>query len=336
MAGATTTMAVRMDRYGPPEVLHFERVLLDALKPGEVRLRTLFAAVNHTDLKIRAGAWPIRKPTPFPYVPGVEVVGVVEEIGREVTQWSVGQIAVTMMQGLGGVRAERPGGYAEVVAVDADTLAPIPADVAPADIAALGLAGVTAFEGLRKLGSLRGKRVLVTGAAGGVGSAACALAVYGGADVVALISRPEQASYVEGLGAAEVILTDKATPTEIPAQSMDAVLDTVAGAVFEHAVNALRPGGVLSLVGAVGGGNVSIDAWALIRPVTLTGYSSEDLTGDSLRRAVGVLCEALRRGSIRAPMVETLPLASAAEAHERLERGGLRGRLLLSPARGAQ
>lgn len=80
----------------------------------------LAAAVNHTDLEIRSGNWPVRRPDPFPYVPGVEAVGVIEELGDEVQEWTLGQNVITMMQGLGGVRAERPGGYAEFVTIDAD------------------------------------------------------------------------------------------------------------------------------------------------------------------------------------------------------------------------
>jgi diguanylate cyclase (GGDEF)-like protein len=72
---------VWIDAYGPPEVLRYGPVPLQPLSPGDVRIRTLFAAVNHTDLEIRAGNWPVRKAAPFPYVPGVEVVGLVEEAG---------------------------------------------------------------------------------------------------------------------------------------------------------------------------------------------------------------------------------------------------------------
>ncbi len=173
---------IRMQRYGPAEVLALETVDLLPLRPNEVRLRTLAAAINHSDLEIRAGNWPIRRKPPFPYVPGLEVVGEVLE-GR-----GAGSRAWTMMQGLGGVRAERDGGYAEHVTVSEDAIATVPSDIDPVDLAALGLAAVTAYGGLAKIGPLQGKTVVVTGAAGGVGSAAVGLAKSFGARVVAIAS----------------------------------------------------------------------------------------------------------------------------------------------------
>jgi len=91
------------------------------------------------------------------------------QTGPSVTEVRIGDRVMTMMQGLGGVRAQRPGGYAEYIAVGAGPVALLPEDVDPIDMAALGLASVTAFEGLRRLGNLKDRRIAVTGAAGGVG-----------------------------------------------------------------------------------------------------------------------------------------------------------------------
>jgi NADPH:quinone reductase len=97
--------AIVMRRYGGPDVLGFEAVPLAALKPDEIRLRSLASAINHSDLEIRVGNWPIRRPEPFPYTPGLETVGEVVEIGTAVADFRVGDRAITMMQGMGGVRA---------------------------------------------------------------------------------------------------------------------------------------------------------------------------------------------------------------------------------------
>ena len=121
--------AIQISNYGPPEALTLRTVCLPELAPGEVRVRTLAAAVNHTDLKIRAGQWPIMKTDPFPYTPGVEIVGQVSEIGVGVSEWFIGETVITMMQGLGGVRAERAGAYAEHVTVKGDALARLPKDI---------------------------------------------------------------------------------------------------------------------------------------------------------------------------------------------------------------
>jgi len=309
--------AVVMRATGPPDVLRLETVELSELAPGEVRIRTIAAPINHSDLEIRAGVWPVRRDPQFPYVPGLEVLGEVEGRGR----------VITMMQGLGGVRARRDGGYQEHVTVDADAVAPVPDDVDPYAAAALGLAAVTAHQGVEPLGPLDGKRVAVTGASGGVGSAGVALAAAHGAEVVAVVRDLGRAPYLRSLGAAEVV----ADVSEILPRSLDAVLDTVAGPLFEPLVGALRSGGGLSVIGAMGGDRVAFSAWELVRGVTLTGYTSETLDGEALRRASGEIFALLRDGRLVPPGYRTVPLAEAAAAHRLLEEGGVEGRLLLLP-----
>jgi NADPH:quinone reductase len=324
--------AVLMRGYGPPSVLTYAEVSLSPLKADEVRVRSIASAINHTDLEIRAGNWPIRAADPFPYTPGVEVVGEIQATGQDVHGLRPGDRVITMMQGLGGVRAERPGGYAEYVDVAAAAVALLPAGIDPYDMAALGLVGVTAYEGLKRIGSLASKRILVTGAAGGIGSAAVAIARAQGALVTGLISRPEQEGAVRALGAVAAVICPKDSPTALEAASFDGVIDAVGGPLFARCVEALRPGGVLCLVGAVAGGDVKFDAWQLIRPVTLTGYSSETLDGQALRDDVSTLARWLIDGSVRSPARAILPLAEAARAHELLESRELTGRVLLSPS----
>jgi NADPH:quinone reductase len=322
--------AVVMRAYGPPAVLRLERVTLPPLAPDEIRLRSLASAINHSDLEIRAGNWPIVRAEPFPYVPGLETVGEVVAIGADVTEFRIGERAVTMMQGLGGVRARRPGGYAEFVTVSAAAAAPIPPDLDPLDMATLGLASVTALEGLRKLGPLDGRRIAITGAAGGVGSAALGIARAQGARVVAVISRAAQADYVRSLGAAETVLSADVAQGALGEETLDGILDGVAGASFDPAVTALRPGAALSLIGAVGGSEVKFDAYHLLN-VTLTGYSSERLDGPTLRRVIAEIGDWLRHGKLAPPARTLIPLREAAAAHERLERHGVQGRVLLVP-----
>jgi NADPH:quinone reductase len=322
--------AIVMRRYGPPDVLAIETVPLAPLEPDEIRLRSLASAINHSDLEIRAGNWPIGHAKPFPYVPGLEVVGEVVETGAAVTEFRRGDRAITMMQGLGGVRARRPGGYAEFVTVAAAAAAPVPPDLDPGEVAALGLASMTAWEGLSRLGSLDGRRIAITGAAGGVGSAAVGIAAAHGARVVGIVSRMAQADYVRALGAAEVLTGAEVAGGALGEETLDGILDAVAGAAFGACVAALRPGAVLSLIGAVGGAAVSFDAYRLLE-VTLTGYSSESLDGSRLRAAMAEIVDLLRAGRLAVPAITRMPLGEAAAAHERLERHQLHGRVLLVP-----
>lgn len=325
--------SIVMRGYGAPDVLMWEEIALSPLAPNDVRIRSIASAINHSDLEIRAGQWPVQKPDPFPYVPGLEVVGDVVEVGEAVRGVRPGDRVLTMMQGLGGVRAERPGGYAEYVTAAEAAVARFPSEVDPYDMAALGLVGVTAYEGLRRLGALHGRRIVITGASGGVGSAATAIARAQGAFVIGVVSRPERIEYVRALGASEVLIGSKESlEASLGSDSVDGVLDTVAGDVFGPCVSALRPGRALSLVGTVGGHEVRFDAWQLLQSVTLTGYSSESLDGDALRQAVAALGTWVLRGTLAPPARRLMPLAEAAAAHALLERRGVEGRVLLVPS----
>jgi NADPH2:quinone reductase len=321
---------VRMERYGGPEVLATVRAECPELKAHELRIRTRYAGVNYTDLQIRAGAWPLQRADPFPYVPGVEVVGEIDAVGSGGTGFAQGQSVMTMMQGLGGVRAERDGGYAQFVTVAAEAVAALPDGVDLRSVAALGLPGVTAWKGLSRLGAIAGGHVLVTGAAGSVGAIAVALAAAAGAHVTGLVVRAEHEQYVRALGACDVIVGPRDGAPDLTGARFDGVLDVVGGYGFRACVSALQDGGTLCLVGAVGGGDVMFDAWNLIRPVTLTGYSTETLDGTALRSAVEALCALMRQGRLAPPPSTLFPLDAAADAHLMFERGAS-GRLLLTP-----
>jgi NADPH2:quinone reductase len=301
----TTYRAIVMRHTGGPEVLQVEPRALAPLAPGEMRLRALASAVNHSDLRIRAGDWLIRREPRFPYVPGLEVVGEVVEVARDVRDFAIGDRAWTTMQGLGGVRAERDGGYAEYVTVSAGVLAPLPADLDPVEFAAIGLAGVTAIESMRKLGDLAGKTLVISGTTGGVGAVAIEIGRALGANVVAL---------------------QRSSPP-LPPGSADAVLDGVAGPLFPALVAALRPHGRYCTFGAAAGGDVSFDLWTLLDGRRLTGYSSEDLDGQVLRAATRELLSF----RLPPPPLTTFPLADAARAHAMVEQRELQGRAVLIP-----
>ena len=301
----TTSRAIVMRSLGGPQVLRIEHKPLTPLAAGEVRLRALASAVNHSDLDIRVGNSKIRRPEPFPYVPGLEVVGEVVDVAPDVASFAVGERAWTAMQGLGGVRALRDGGYAELVTVSAAVLAPLSTDVDAVPFAAIGLAGVTALEAMRRLGELRSKTLIVTGSTGGVGAVAVHIGRSLGADVVAL---------------------DR-TSAPPSAGSADAILDAVGGAMFPHLVNALRPHGRYCAIGATAGADVAFDLWSLLDGRALTGYSSEDLDGDALR----VATRELLAMKLPSPATTVMPLADAARAHELLESRAVRGRIVLIP-----
>lgn len=322
--------AIEIDRYGGPQELVWRAVRRPPLAAGEVRIRTLYAAVNRADVEIRRGEWPIVHADPFPYTPGLEVVGIVDAVGGGVTSVVPGDRAITMMQRLGGIWGERPGGYAEFVVVDAGAVATFAGDLDAEQIAALGLVAVTAAEGLARLELMPGARVVVHGASGGVGSAAVALASARGAEVIAVLPRAGKADYVRSLGAAQVVVLDDGGLLDaLGPRSVDAVLETTGARTFADSAAVLRRGGRLCLVGALTGAELRLSAWDLIQELELTGWSSENLTGDGLRAHVAQIAALVRDGRLAAPAITRFALPDAAQAHRRLERGALRGRALL-------
>jgi NADPH2:quinone reductase len=322
--------AIEIDRYGGPDELVWRSVVRPPLRDDEVRIRTVYAAVNRADIEIRRGEWPIVAADPFPYTPGLEVVGEVTSVGAAVGGVAAGDRVITMMQHLGGIWGERPGGYGEFVIVAADTVATIPDDVSSEQVAALGLVAVTAAAGLRRLSLRGGERVVVHGASGGVGSAAVAMAAARGCEVIAVLPRAGKDDYVLGLGASEVVHLDACSLLDaLGARSVDAVLETTGRRTFSDSVAVLRRGGRLCLVGALTGAELTLSAWDLIQELELTGYSSENLTGDGLRAAIGEIVDGVRDGRLLAPAIHRFALADAAAAHAAIEAGELAGRALL-------
>lgn len=323
---------VQMDGYGGPEVLVWREVPARALRHGEVRIHTMAAAVNRADIEIRRGRWPIEQSEPFPYTPGLEVMGEVVEIAEGVHSVRVGDRVITMMQRLGGIHGERPGGYAEDVTVLASSVAQLPVDVDCYALAALGLAAVTAWEGLCRLRLQPGHRIAVLGASGGVGSAAISLAKGLGARVLAVLPRAGKERYVRSLGADEVISLQAGPLVEqVGPRRLDSVLELLGQRTFRDSVALLAHGGRLCLVGALTGEDLHLVAWDLMQDIVLTGYSSENLTAAELRADVEHLVSELRAGRLAVPRYRLLPLREAGQAHRLMEAGEVEGRLLLVP-----
>jgi NADPH:quinone reductase len=325
--------AIRMDQYGSPEVLYCAEVDLPPIAAHEIRFRVLAAAVNRADIEIRSGNWPIMAAQPFPYTPGLEALGDVVEVGDAVTQIAVGDRVITMMQRLGGIHGLRPGGYQEFVTVAADTVAIVPQDLDPLSIAALGLAAVTAYNGIKRLDLHAAQTVVVHGASGGVGSVAVAIAHALGARVIATSSSAQKDAYLRGIGADDIVnLQQQSLVERYGPRSLDAVRETIGERTFRDSVAVLRPGGRLCLLGAASGENLCLTAWDLLQDLHLTGYSSENLTGDALRADMQRICSWLASGQIPAPPYQTFPLDAAGKVHAAMEQGTLTGRALLIPS----
>jgi NADPH:quinone reductase len=198
-------------------------------------------AVNRGELSLlqqRADGW----------LPGQDVAGVVARAAADGSGPPEGTRVVGIADG---------GGWSELVPVPAHRVAPLPGDVSFADAAALPVAGLTALRALREAGPLLGRRLLVTGATGGVGSFAVQLGAAAGAHVTALVSRPERADAARALGAHAVVTLDGDALAPVAggddAGPFHAVLDGVGGPALAAAIHALTPLGAVIAYGVAGG-----------------------------------------------------------------------------------
>ena len=280
---------------------------------GQTVVDVRAAGVNYADVLIREGRYP--QPPPLPYVPGSEVAGTTAD-GRRV---------------VGFVRVEG-GGSAEKVAVEDDWLFDLPATASFEQGAAFVLAYLTAWIPLTRQVVLRpGARVLVTAAAGGVGSAGLQLAASLGAHVVGAVGSPEKRDHVLGLGAAEAVLYDEVGGLE----PFDVILDQVGGEVFAAGLEQLRPLGTIVAVGFAGG------AWPTIDPARLVGRNSSvagfylgrlmRFEPELVRAAVGQLLEQWTAGSITPSVGASFPLAEAGEALRMVAERRSTGKVVLLP-----
>jgi len=280
---------------------------------GQTLVEVRAAGVNYADVLIREGRYP--QPPPLPYVPGSEVAGVTGD-GRRV---------------VGFVRVEG-GGYAERVAVEDDWLFDLPANASFEQGAAFVLAYLTAWIPLTRQVALRpGARVLVTAAAGGVGSAGVQLAGSLGAHVVGAVGSAEKRDHVIGLGAAEAVLYGEVAGLE----PFDVILDQVGGDVFAAGLEQLRPLGTIVGVGFAGG------AWPTIDPARLVGRNTSvagfylgrlmRFQPDLVREAVGELLERWAEGSLSPSVGATFPLADGDEALRMVAERRSTGKVVLLP-----
>jgi len=294
---------------------------------GNVVIDVRAAGVCFPDLLLLRGEYQLRLDPPF--VPGMEVAGVVRSAPHG-SEWVVGQrvSAFAML-----------GGYAEQVAVAADTVVPTPPDVDDASAAALLGNYYTMYFALQRRGGLRpGETVLVLGSGGGVGTAAVQIAKALGARVIAMVHRASAVEFVESLGADVVLpLTDGWLDTvrqHTDGRGVDLVVDPIGGSAFDDAVRVLATEGRLLVIGFAAGGIPTVKVnRLLLRNVAVVGVGWGEFVNRTpgARAEVGAGLAELVAAGLRPPAPVCLPLAAGAEALQRLADGAVNGKLVLQP-----
>jgi NADPH:quinone reductase-like Zn-dependent oxidoreductase len=341
--------AAVFDEFGGPEVLRIERVPVPVPDPGEVLVRVRASGLNHLDLWLRRGL-PIE--TTMPHIGGSDIAGEVMGVGAGAgTGVGVGvgtRVLVNPSVSCGDCewcdRGEEPlcadykiigehlnGGFAEYVVVPAANLLAIPDSMSFEDAAAAPLVYLTAWRGLMTRGRLKpGETVLVTGASGGVATAAIQIAKYAGAKVLAVTSTTH-VERVRALGA-DVVYDrtngefSKQLWTDTGKRGVDVVLDSTGEALWAQNVRSLARGGRLVVYGATTGPKAELDLRVVFwKQIEIIG------TTMSNRTEFGEVMTHVFSGALK-PVIDTvMPLEQIREAHERLERGDAFGKIVLIP-----
>jgi NADPH:quinone reductase-like Zn-dependent oxidoreductase len=344
--------AVVFHEHGGPERLTFEEV--DQPKPsaGEVLVRVKACALNHLDIWVRQGIPAYR--TRLPHISGCDVAGVVEQIGPTTGEhkslgFTVGD-RIFVSPGLSCWRctyclsgrdnlcaeyrilgAHVSGGYAELVAVPAINVIPIPGDLPFEQAAAFPLVSVTAWHMLFTLADLQpGEDVLVIGAGSGVGSIAVQMARIAGARVITTVGSEEKIPKAKALGAEEAInhasedLSQRVRAlTE--GRGVDVVIEHVGPAVWEQCLKSLARGGRLVTCGATSGGEATLDLRLMFsRQLTLRG--SYMGTRSELIRAASLVAQ----GKLRPIVDRVFPLREARAAQEHMLSRKMFGKIVLA------
>jgi acrylyl-CoA reductase (NADPH) len=319
---------------GQPARAAFRDLADSELAEGDVVVRVSHSTVNYKDGLAVTGRVPVVRR--FPMVPGIDLVGTVERSSHP--EWRAGQQVVLNGWGLGETH---PGGYAPRARVKGEWLVPLPEGMAPAEAAAIGTAGYTAMlcvMALERHGlSPQRGPVLVTGAAGGVGSVAIALLARAGWQVAASTGRPEEEGYLRGLGATEIVPRDRyggGPARPLGKETWGAAVDTVGSKTLAAVLTEIRYGGAVAACGLAQG----MDLPASVAPFILRGVSLLGVDSVMAPRALRTeawtrLARELDRAKLAA-MTTTVGLEEVPRVAEEILAGKVRGRVVVEVGAG--
>jgi NADPH:quinone reductase-like Zn-dependent oxidoreductase len=303
--------AVRFDKYGDLDVLQVVEVDRPIPGSGKVLVRVKAAGINPGEASIRKGLFADRWPATFPSGQGSDLAGVVEETGPDVTNVAPGEEVI----GFSNDRSSQ----AELVLVDANNLVPRPPNVPWEQAGALFVAGTTAYAAVRSVALNAGDTVVVSGAAGGVGSIAVQLARNAGAKVVGLAGEANH-KWLTDHGVIPVAYGD-GVEERIRAASggkVDAFVDTFGGGYVELALKLGVPKDRIDTI---------IDFAAAAKHGVKTEGNHQAASADVLAQLAGQLAA----GRLEIPIAKVYPLGEVRDAYRELEQRHTRGKIVLKP-----
>ncbi|CAN7151883.1 quinone oxidoreductase [Arthrobacter sp. LjRoot78] len=318
--------AMHIPRAGGPDV--FERVTVTKPEPGpgQLLMRVAAVGVNFIETYQRAGIYAVD----YPFVPGVEAAGIIEEIGDGVTDFVAGGRITT---------TEGAGSYAEYMVVDADKALPVPDGISDEVAAALPAQGITAHYLVNSSYNVQpGDTVLTYAGAGGVGLLLTQMLKHRGATVITTTSTSEKAELARKAGA-DHVLTYPEVPERVReltgGRGVDVVYDGVGKDAFDGSVASLRIRGTLVLFGGASGQVPPLDLQRLNAhgSLTVTRPKIDDflLDAEERRWRARELFDLVVRGSVKVDIGARFHLEQAGEAHAALESRATTGKVILVP-----
>jgi NADPH:quinone reductase-like Zn-dependent oxidoreductase len=321
--------AIVQDRFGPPETLRLEEVDPPEIGPGDVLVRVRAAGLNPYDWHMLRGdpriarlSPAVGRSRPKRRVAGLDAAGVVEAVGADAGEISVGDEVLGFC----------PGAFAEYARAEAVKVVPKPPSLTFEQAAGIPIAATTALRGIRDVGKVTaGTRVLVNGAAGGVGSNAVQIAAALGAEVTGVCST-RNAELVRSLGAARVIDYTADDFTREPGR-YDVILDNVGNRPLGQMRKALAPAGTLVLNFGRSPGHVIAPMGAIAWAALVNRFVGQHLlflpTGEDRAELITVT-ELIEAGQLTPVLDQAYPMAQVAEALRRVEGGHVSGKVVIT------
>lgn len=313
--------AIVLENAGPANNLHLENIPKPAPSAGEVLVKVKASSVNPVDIKTRNGKSLFQKlkETNRQIILGWDISGIVESIGEGVTRFKPGDEVFGMINFPGHGKA-----YAEYVAAPVSQLAAKPSNITHEEAAAATLAALTAWQALTTQGKLqRGQKILIHAASGGVGHYAVQFAKYLGAYVIGTSSAANK-DFVLSLGADEHI-DYKTQKFEDVVNEPDLILDTIgSGDYITRSLEAVKPGGTVITLPSVSA--ALIDDKAKQKGVRGFFFMVEENLADQEK-----IAELLEKSIVKSHVSQTFALKDAALAHEQIETGRTKGKIVLIP-----
>ena len=309
---------------GPATALHAARIALPTPAEGQILIRVRAAGVNRPDILQRMGGYP--PPPGAPVTMGLEVAG---EVAVAAGRWKVGDKVVALLGG---------GGYAEYAVVDARHALPIPEGLSFVEAAGLPETVFTVYANVFEHGSLKaGETLLLHGATSGIGVTAIQMAKAAGAKVIATGRGADKAAAAKALGADVAVDVTTQDFAEIAKAEggVDVVLDMVGGDYVLKNLDALKTGGRIVFIAALGGGQLDIPIFRIMQKrAVITGSTLRPRDADEKARLAAeierVIWPWIAAGKIKPQVDATFPLEEAAAAHAHLEAGAHVGKVILT------